>query len=155
MDLQPLAQVAENPKRAIGRHVGQMRTRCVEWFRVGLGAFLLVAAVLKTHGLSLGPVAEDSFLSSPRLQIAAIEIEILLGLFLLSKLARQLTWLAAIGFFTIAAGLSLYQALDRQPSCGCFGAVSVDPRATLVLDILILTGLVICRPLPFPAALTG
>jgi hypothetical protein len=91
-------------------------------------------------------VAEDSFLSSPRLQIAALEIEILLGLLLLSKLARRLTWFAAIGFFTIVAILSLYQALEGQSSCGCFGAVSVDPRATLVFDILILTGLVIFRP---------
>jgi hypothetical protein len=44
---------------------------------------LIAAAGLKAHGLALDPLAQDSFLSSPCLQIAAIEMETVLGLPLL------------------------------------------------------------------------
>jgi hypothetical protein len=63
-----------------------------------LGAFLLVAAGLKAHGLALDPLAEDSFLASPRLQVATIEVETVLGLWLLAGRWARMAWAAALGF---------------------------------------------------------
>ncbi len=113
-----------------------------------LGVVLLVAAGLKGYELSFDPLADDSFLASPRLQIAVIDGEILLGLWLLSGLARRGAWMAALGFFIAVAGLSLYMALAGQSSCGCFGRVTVNPWLSFAFDGVAVAALMIWRPLP-------
>jgi hypothetical protein len=131
--------------------------------RVGVGLFLLVAAGLKLHGLGLDPLASESFLSNPRLQIAAIEVEIVLGALLLlpqrfaaSRWAtRRVVVLFAIAFFGILSLVSLYQALDGQSSCGCFGVVAVSPWWTFGLDVGIVALLVISREQAAPVAPVG
>jgi len=112
-----------------------------------LGLVLLVAAGLKGHELALDPLADDSFLASPRLQIALVELEILLGLWLLSGLARRGAWVAALGFFIAVAGVSLYMALAGQTSCGCFGRLTVNPWLSFAFDGTAVAALVIWRPL--------
>jgi hypothetical protein len=101
---------------------------------VVLGLFLLAAAGLKAYGLTLDPVDPDSFFASPRLLLATVEIEVLLGLWLLSGWALRASWVAALGFFGILTCVSLYSALIGQESCGCFGRVPVNPWFTFVLD---------------------
>ena len=64
MNRPPLPQITTLPFRAL---------------RVVLGLFLLIAAGLKIHGLLFDPSAQESILSSPRFQVATIEVEILLG----------------------------------------------------------------------------
>jgi hypothetical protein len=113
---------------------------------VVLGVLLLAAAGLKAHGLALEPTGEHTLLSSPRLQIATVEVEVLLGLWLLSGQARRAAWAVALGFFGILAGVSLYLALIGQRSCGCFGEVQVSPWLTLSLDVAAIVALVIWRP---------
>jgi hypothetical protein len=114
--------------------------------RIVLGFLLLTAAMLTIQGLGIDPLSQDSFLASPRLQVAAIEIEILLGLWLLSGLAKRGAWAVAVGFFGILAGISLYQALTGQRSCGCLGAVEVNPWWTFGLDVAGVVALAIFRP---------
>jgi hypothetical protein len=114
--------------------------------RVVLGLFLLGAAGLKIHGLFSGSSVRDSLLSSPRLQVATIEVELLLGAWLLSGWWLVGAWTAALGFFGIVAGVSLYLALVGQTSCGCFGAVAVNPWATLGIDVTATLALLLCRP---------
>ena len=100
------------------------------WFhivRVALGLFLLVVAYQKAHGLVGDPFATDSFLSSPRLLVATIELEIVLGLWLLSGWLPRAVWMTTLAFFGILAAVSLYLALEGQQSCGCFGRVTVSP----------------------------
>jgi len=120
--------------------------RGTEALRVVLGLVLLVAAGLKGHELALDPLTEDSFLASPPLQIAAIEVEILLGLWLLSGLARRAAWVAALGFFGVMAGVSLYMALAGQTSCGCFGRLTVNPWLTFAFDGAAVAALAVWRP---------
>jgi hypothetical protein len=114
--------------------------------RILLGVLLLVAAALKAHGLTLDPLSQESFLASPRLLVATIEMEILLGLWLLSGWAARGAWVVALGFFAILAGVSLYLALAGQASCGCFGQLAVSPWAAFGLDIAAVAALLIWRP---------
>jgi hypothetical protein len=67
--------------------------------RVALGLLLLAAAGLKAYGLTLDPLARPYLLSSPRLEIAAIEVEMILGLWLLSGWSVRGAWLAALAYF--------------------------------------------------------
>ncbi len=111
-----------------------------------LGLFLLSAAGLKIHGLFFDPSAQESVLSSPRIQVATVEMEILLGWWLLSGWSMRAAWVAALGFFGILASASLYLALAGQTSCGCFGRVSVNPWVTFALDLAAMAALLLCRP---------
>src|SRR5262249_30682715 len=116
--------------------------------RLSVGAFLLKAAGLKTHGLVTDPLAQDSLLVTPRVLIATIEIEIVLGLRLLSGRAARASRVAAVTFFGLLAAASLYLAIDGQPSCGCFGRVSVRPRWTFGLDAAVIAALTAWPPRP-------
>jgi hypothetical protein len=115
--------------------------------RVLLGSFLVAAAGLKVHGLALGPSSDDFFLS-PRLQIATIETETILGLWLLSGWSMRAARLLVLGFFAILAGTSFYLALAGQRSCGCFGRVAVNPWVTFTVDLAAMVLLLLCRPGP-------
>jgi len=112
-----------------------------------LGIFLLTTAALKAHGLTIDPLAQDSFLSSPRLLVATIEIEIIVGLWLLSGWWPRVAWLITLTFFAVLAGVSLYLALARQTSCGCFGEIPVNPWLTFALDLTIIGALLLARPM--------
>lgn len=111
-----------------------------------LGLLLLAAAGLKAQGLALEPTGEHTILSSPRLEIAAIEAEILLGVWLLSGWAARFAWVAALAFFGILAGVSSYLALVGQQDCGCFGRVAVNPWLTFSIDIAAVAALLVWRP---------
>jgi hypothetical protein len=119
----------------------QIGSRGFLGLRIALGLFLLVTAGLKLHGLVVDPLAGDSFLASPRLQIAAIEVELLLGLWLLSGWQLRAARFVALAFFGILASASLWLALQGQSSCGCFGRVQVNPWATFALDVAIVAAL--------------
>ena len=99
-----MADLSTSPSRSlVGFH----------FVRIALGILLLAAAWLKGvafwNGYSTGPL-----LSSPRWQIATIEAEILLGLWLLGGLYAHGSWVAAILLFTALSGFTLYLALDGQ-----------------------------------------
>jgi len=55
-------------------------------------------------------------------------------------------WCAGMLSFASFAAASLYFGLAGRASCGCFGAVHVNPWLALGLDLVILTGLFIGRP---------
>jgi hypothetical protein len=113
-----------------------------------LGVLLLATAGLKIHGLYTDPYAQESILLTPRLLVAVIEVEILLGLWLLSGLAMRAAWLAALAFFAAGASANVYLAVEGQRSCGCFGRVEVNPWATLGIDVTATLALLLCRPPP-------
>jgi len=120
--------------------------RAARLVRVALGLFLLVAAGLKAHSLATDPLSQDAFFASPRLLIAVIEVEIVLGLWLLSGWFVRAAWVMALGFFGLLAGASLYLALAGQRSCGCFGQVTVSPWVTFGLDVGAVVALALWRP---------
>jgi hypothetical protein len=103
--------------------------------RVLLGLLLLCAAGLKAYALWSGTGEPDPFFFSPRTEMAVIETEAVLGLWLLSGIYSHVSRLVGILFFGLLASASLYLALTGQPSCGCFGRVSVNPWITFALDV--------------------
>jgi len=109
-------------------------------------AVLLAAAGLKAHQLMTQPTPEQDLLSSRWFLIPWIEVELALGLWLLTGLARRAAWGAAIACFGGFLLVTLYKALAGEASCGCFGVIEVNPWITFVLDLVILAALILFRP---------
>ena len=107
---------------------------------------LLAAVALKVQGLTAGGVGQSLTLLSPQVQLAGLEVEALVGLWLLSGVARRGAWLAAVGLFTLLAAVSIYLVAVGQPSCGCFGRVEVSPWLSLTLDAVCVAALLASRP---------
>ena len=59
---------------------------------------------------------------------------------------------AAVVTFLVFAGVAAARAGGGAADCGCFGAVKVDPRLTLLLDLSVLTALLAAGPLGRQAA---
>ena len=114
--------------------------------RIALGLLLLVAAGLKGHQLATEPVAETGLLTSRWFLIAAVEFELVFGLWLLLGLYPRRTWQVALLCFGGFACVSLSKALSGDSSCGCFGKVPVNPWYTLLLDLAAVAALLYRRP---------
>jgi len=111
-----------------------------------LGIFLVLAACLKAHGLFVDPLAQDGIFSAPWLQVTAIELEFILGLWLLCNWLPRLAWLVSLLLFGMLSAASLYLALTGQASCGCFGQVKVNPWITFAIDTAAVATLLLFRP---------
>jgi hypothetical protein len=123
------------------------RTRGYNAMRVALAGLLLIAAALKAHSLATGYWTPNLLLTTPRSVIAVVELEVLLGLLLLSGRLGRAVWWAALLFFISLTGASLYTALDGQSSCGCLGQiVDVNPWWTFGLDVFVVVLLLIWQP---------
>jgi hypothetical protein len=109
-----------------------------------LGLLLLVTALLKLQGPADGALDQNTILFSPRLRFAVMEMEALLGLWLLSGWAKRTAWFFAVAFFLMVAGFSLYLGLMGQSSCGCFGRIHVSPWNAFALDVACLGMLGLC-----------
>lgn len=75
------------------------------------------------------------------LQILLIEIELFLGLWLLSRRRPALARLFSLATFLTFAFANTKQILHGNETCNCLGAISVDPWFMLAIDI-VLIGLV-------------
>jgi hypothetical protein len=106
-----------------------------------VAAILIFAAIAKTSGYLLQPL--------PQLRVRTlmqVEIEMLLGVWLLCGIMVRAAWLAAVCCFGAFAALTLIMTLRGDSSCGCLGALDVSPRQMLVLDSLVLAALLLWRP---------
>lgn len=112
-----------------------------------LGILLLAAAGLKLYGLNVSPFAQYGSFSTPWLQMAAVEWEIVLGLWLLSGAYRIGAWVAAVGTFLTFAAISGYLGWIGQASCGCFGVIKASPWAAFAVDATALGLLIVGRPI--------
>ncbi len=110
------------------------------------GLLLLVAAGMKAHQLLTHPVIMEIWLDWRPFQIAWLNVEILLGLALVTGLWPRLSWGVAVLSFTAFTGVTAWKAAIGAESCGCFGVVTVDPKITLVMDIAFLVALLVFRP---------
>jgi hypothetical protein len=109
-------------------------------------ALLLIAAGLKLNGLAVDPVGRMGLFTAPAFQIAVVEFEIFLAVWLLWGKKPLGSWAAALGVFAIFAGVSAYQGWIGRASCGCFGKLSVSPWYAFGLDLTVLLALLIGRP---------
>lgn len=117
--------------------------------RVMLGIVLLVAAGLKARQFASSlPLLGTGSVSSAWFPIAIVEVELLLGLLLLSGLFQHPAWVVAIIFFVAASFVSLYSIFAGNASCGCFGDIEVSPWFTLLFDLFAVSLLLLFRPRP-------
>jgi hypothetical protein len=112
-----------------------------------LGVLLLTAAALKIYGLWSGTSPEEGPLATPQLQIATIEIEVILGLWMLSGQWAIAAWVAAVAWFAVLAVASLYMGLEGQADCGCLGPkVHVSPWWMFGFHLAAVGALAASRP---------
>jgi hypothetical protein len=112
-----------------------------------LAGLLLLAAFLKANGLGFETVASRGIFSGPEFQIALVEVEIVLGIWLLSGKNPAGAWIASLLIFTGFAGASFYLGWIGQASCGCFGRVTVNPWITFALDLIAIGALAVGPPI--------
>lgn len=118
-----------------------------------LGLLLIIAAVMKGWQLLTEPVANKDIWTNRAFLIFTVEFELALGIWLLSGIFRKLSWLSATACFTVFTILTLYKAVNGDDSCGCFGAVKVNPWLTLfAVDLPALIALLIFRPVSLRGA---
>src|SRR5438552_3958741 len=75
--------------------------------RFPLALFCLLAAGLKAQGFSR-LAFDGSYLSSPQMQLAAIEAELAIAFLLSWGRYSRLAWLLTISFFVLVGGISFY-----------------------------------------------
>ncbi|MGC8541985.1 MAG: hypothetical protein ACP5QA_15350 [Phycisphaerae bacterium] len=100
----------------------------------GVIALLLYAAA----GLKLAQYLQDGFRSYPQLHLLEILFEIVLASALISGFARSFVIKFTAVVFCVFLTVTLYRALGGFQSCGCFGAVKVNPWITSLLDLSII-----------------
>ena len=123
ISLRPAAETKASPWRATGLTV----------VRVTLGVILLSASGLKllSWGDDSGLGSSLALLYDPFWRMAAVEVEALLGLWLLVGLWPRALWWSALLWFLLLSGTSFYLGLVGQPSCGCFGEAARQPLVRL------------------------
>ncbi len=114
--------------------------------RFMIGALLLLTASLKLYGSSMFTLPSMAWYTAPWVQLAAVQWEILLGLWLLSRKARIGSWIAAVFTFALLAGISAHLGWIGEATCGCFGAIKASPWQAFTVDVTVLLLLVIGRP---------
>jgi hypothetical protein len=114
--------------------------------RVLVAILLLAAAGLKAHQLATEPTAEGDLWSHRWFLILWVEVELALGLWLASGLARRAAWGVALACFAGFAAIALYKGISGETSCGCFGRIEVNPWHTLILDVVVAAALLLFRP---------
>lgn len=110
------------------------------------GLVLLMAVTLKVHGVTAGGVGQSLGHFSPTVQLAGIEFEAIVGLWLVSGWRHRGAWLAGVGLYGALAGVSLYLVWTGVSSCGYLGRVQISPWASFALDAACLAGLALTRP---------
>jgi hypothetical protein len=115
---------------------------------VALGLVLLVAAGLKGYELATGPAGERDLWRSHPVRVGVVELELGLGLWLLSGYRPCLARWAALVLFIAFSSFTLFRAVTGETSCGCFGQVPIDPWYMLCFDLAAVAVLLAWRPTP-------
>ena len=114
--------------------------------RFVVAVIVLTAAFMKAYQLATEPSFGEGLFHARWFNILVVEFELFFGIWLMVGLLPKLTWLATIGCFSIFALISLFKALSGEVSCGCFGAVTVNPWITTVFDVGVIGSLLAFRP---------
>jgi hypothetical protein len=109
-----------------------------------LGTVLLAAAALKGHQLITGYVPGKTLLTSWTFQLLTIEVELALGIWLVSGFYKRYAARVALGYFVILAGASAYLVTAAAECCGCLGRLAISPWFTLVFDLAAISSLLLC-----------
>ncbi len=80
------------------------------------------------------------------MQLLAVQIEIVVGAWLILGRLPVSAWLSALLLLVTLATVSATSAIRGQNDCGCFGAVKVHPGITTAINLVAVTLLVVFRP---------
>jgi hypothetical protein len=109
-------------------------------------AILLFAAAMKWEQLRLAGHVDGGLLRWPGLMVGLIAFEVLLAAWLLVGTWPGWTrWILA-GCFGLFAAAALLEALHGAKSCGCFGAIKVNPWLTFAFDLVMASALALWPP---------
>jgi hypothetical protein len=111
-----------------------------------LGILLIVAAGFKAHELIFEPAVTRRFWDSRWLVIALTELELGLGLWLISGIHALPARRTALACFAAFAAVNGFKVWGGEASCGCFGRVLIPPAYILIFDLSALTGLWFWKP---------
>ena len=111
-----------------------------------IGILLFGAAALKIAGGAVDPVEHMGIFSLHAAQVAIVNVEILLAIWLWSRAFPSCSWSVAVIIFACFAVISGYQGWVGKSSCGCFGKLTVHPWIALSLDAFVLLMLALGRP---------
>jgi len=118
------------------------------WIRLitpSVGVFLIAAALMKALSPADSVVTEAVYDVPAWIMAAGVQIELAVGLWLVSGWRPRAAREAAIVLFLAFAAFSLYRSLAGYESCGCFGSLRVNPWLTFVLDLGVLGMLAFSR----------
>lgn len=132
--------------RPITNFVGSFKTNQYRVVELLLGSFFVAIAGLKIFGWSVEPYSRVGAFNSVQLQLVLIIFELSIGLLLIAGKSQLIGWITTLSTFAIFSGYSLYAVLIGQSSCGCFGAVKVNPMWTLGFDLFMVCLLLVRRP---------
>lgn len=111
-----------------------------------IGLLLLTTASAKLFGLHIDTLPNTAYHFAPWVNIAVIEWEFVLGVWLISRLAPNVSWLLASVTFATFAVVSMRAGWIGVADCGCFGAIKTSPWVALAVDMVVLLALLIVRP---------
>lgn len=140
-----LTIIAERASRAFARV-----RRTFTWphaIPLAVGGVLLVAASLKGRQLAAEPTYSSGVIDSRPLQIAVVEFELALGIWLLSRLHARLAKTIALGCFCAFACTSFARGIMGKASCGCFGTLELSPWVALLIDVSAIATLLMWHPI--------
>lgn len=90
----------------------------------------------------------DGRLAGVDVQVAVVEWELILGLWLLTGAVPVAARIACFITFLAFAGVSFYLGMIGQASCGCFGAIQASPWHAFAFDVGILILLILSKFMP-------
>ncbi len=93
-----------------------------------LGLVILLAGIAKAYELL-------AYQRISTLYAVAGSLEMVFGLWVVCSNRSRLTWWLLVGCFTTFMGVSFYQAISGQTSCGCFGTLHIAPWFTFSFDL--------------------
>lgn len=111
-----------------------------------LGTLLIAAAVLKANELASSPLLGPGLLNQRWFLVLVVEIETVLGAWLLLGTGATWTWAATLLLWLVFLGVAGYEAFTGAGSCGCFGRIRVNPRYTACFDLAVVLALPFSRP---------
>ena len=140
------AQLRSAPRfpHALGRGtMPERRRRGVSTGRWGWSAsqwrcFCSASVVLKAVSPGESATVAAGYSIPPWLTVAAVQLELLVAAALVFGCWQWWSLRLTGGLFSVFAAFSLYRAVAGYESCGCFGAVKVNPWITFVLDLVVL-----------------
>ena len=123
------------------------------WLKYGIALTLLVSSGLKAYQISMAPLppAVQGSVFTPLLELlngryflmGVVVCELLWVLVLIADLCRPWAWLASLIGFSIFTFVSLVKGLAGEADCGCWGNFTVNPFATMVFDLVVVSLLLV------------